>query len=171
MAWGCTCWANSAFGNVCTISAILGPNGHFGTHLQSRTPTCLTCAITNLLFADNCMASEEDMRHFVWQGGCIYSRVECVHTCTAPWSCCAVAWLPKGMLTGCWQRRHHKSPKSGTPFNLVRIQKFLWVAICYSYGGCGGSFTNGCRCLVHQISESDFVQGKSKLHFVRSLLN
>ena len=94
MAWGCTCWANSVFGNVCTTSAILGPNGHFGTYLQSRTPTCLTCAITNLLFADNCMASEEDMRHFVWQGGCIY-RVECVHTCTAPWSCCAVAWLPR----------------------------------------------------------------------------
>ena len=39
----------------------------------------------------------------------------------------------------------------------------VWVAMCYSYGGCGGSFTNGCRCLVHQISESDFVAGRKRL--------
>ena len=38
------------------------------------------------------------------RGGCIHRvTVECVHTCTAPWSCCAVTWSSKGMLTGCWQ--------------------------------------------------------------------
>ena len=89
-------WANSVFGNVCTTSAILGPNSHFGTHLQSRTPTCLTCAITNQSFADSCMVPAEDMYmcHFVWQGVCIY-RVEsvCAHMH------CAVVMLRGGMVT------------------------------------------------------------------------
>ena len=127
MAWGCTCWANSVFGNVCITSAILGPNGHFGTHLQSRTPTCLTCAINNQSFADNYMASEEDMCHFVWQGGVHLQGRMCAHTH------CAVVMLCSGIVTQGDADRvlavtSQELKKVAHP--SVRIQKFLqWCGL------------------------------------------
>ena len=55
-----------------------------------------------------------------------------------------------------------QEPKSGTSFSThPEVSVMVWVAICYSDGGCGGLVTNGYRCLVYQISESDFV-GRGK---------
>ena len=57
-----------------------------------------------------------------------------------------------------WHIRYYTSVSTHPDVSLL-----AWVAICYSYGGCGSLVTNGYRCLVYQINESNFIAGRKWL--------